>query len=84
MICAKGRSGLVCTGMRGQNQLEQMLFHRLGAQKTFRYAKMLLISSMRAKSRSAPIPFWHSGADCKPWAKPSAATEMLLANEKRD
>lgn len=51
VICAKGRLGLVCTGTPR--------FQWLGAQKTFRYSKMLLINSVTAQSRSAPIPFWH-------------------------
>lgn len=48
------------------NQLDQALFQQLGAQKTFRCTKLLLINSLTAKSRSVPIPFWGSGADCKP------------------
>ena len=72
-------------GHRGRtNQLDQMLFQRSGAQKTFRYAKTLLINSVTAKSRGAPIPFQHSGADCKPRAKPSTSTETLLADKERD
>lgn len=48
------------------NQLHQML----GAQKTFRYAKLL----------SFPC----SGADRKPWAKPSTSMDMLLVDKEQD